>query len=159
MDAKTYKVVLIGSGGVGKSAFLEQLKNGFFQRKYITTLGVDVCTIKVKGTTFEIWDTAGQEQFSGLGDGYYVNADAAILMFDSTNKLSFKRLEEWKIRFRNVVGDEVPIITVATKCDIVPAFGFNVNIIKISTKNNLGLQKPFIKIMQLLKTTLDQERD
>ena len=150
MEGKTYKVVLIGADGVGKSVFREKLRTGFFQRAYISTLGADVSTIKVDGTTFQIWDTAGQEKFGGLADGYYVNADAAILMFDSSSKRTFNALNDWRIKFRAVVGDGAPIITVASKCDIAPAFDFDDNIIKISAKNNIGLYEPFRKIVNLL---------
>jgi GTP-binding nuclear protein Ran len=32
----------------------------------------------------EVWDTAGQEKLAGLRDGYYIESNAAIVMFDVT---------------------------------------------------------------------------
>jgi GTPase SAR1 family protein len=39
---------------------------------------------------FNVWDTAGQEKFGGLRDGYYIQGQAAIIMFDVTSRLTYK---------------------------------------------------------------------
>lgn len=36
---------------------------------------------------FEIWDTAGQERFHSLAPMYYRGAQAAIVVFDITNRV------------------------------------------------------------------------
>ena len=69
-----FKCVLIGSGGVGKTAFVQMLSNGNHEKRYVATRGVDVQQLKLNTTegpvTFNIWDCAGQEKFGGLRDGY-----------------------------------------------------------------------------------------
>lgn len=35
---------------------------------------------------FNVWDTAGQEKFGGLRDGYYIQGQCAIIMFDVTSR-------------------------------------------------------------------------
>lgn len=40
---------------------------------------------------FNCWDTAGQEKFGGLRDGYYIGGQAAIIMFDVTARVTYKR--------------------------------------------------------------------
>jgi len=42
-----------------------------------------------------LWDTAGQEKCSGLRDGYYIGAHAAILMFDVTSRITYKNIPKW----------------------------------------------------------------
>ena len=37
-----------------------------------------------------IWDTAGQERFKSIGHAYYREADGIIIVYDSTNRGSFK---------------------------------------------------------------------
>ena len=73
---KTFKLILVGDGGVGKTTYVKRHLTGDFEKKYVATLGVEVHPLKFRTThgtiTFNIWDTAGQEKFGGLGAGYYV---------------------------------------------------------------------------------------
>merc|ERR1739848_542889 len=45
--------------------------------------------------TFSCWDTAGQEKFGGLRDGYYIQGKCAIIMFDVTSRQSYKNVPNW----------------------------------------------------------------
>ncbi len=84
-----YKITLIGDGGVGKTTLVCKLQTGDFRKKYIATLGVEVHPIKRNTTNgpicYNIWDCAGQEKFGRLRDGYFVNSNALIVMFDKTS--------------------------------------------------------------------------
>ena len=44
---------------------------------------------------FNIWDTAGQEKFGGLRDGYYIYAHCGIIMFDVTSRVTYKNVPVW----------------------------------------------------------------
>lgn len=48
------------------------------------TVCLDDTTVK-----FEIWDTAGQERYHSLAPMYYRGAQAAIVVYDITNPVSF----------------------------------------------------------------------
>ena len=69
-----WKLVLVGDGGVGKTTFVKRHKTGEFEKKYVPTLGAEVNPIDfVTGRgkiLFNVWDTAGQEKYAGLRDGY-----------------------------------------------------------------------------------------
>lgn len=70
----TFKVVLVGDGGVGKTTFVKRHISGEFEKRYIATMGVEVHPLKFF-TNFgpiimNVWDTAGQEKLGGLRDGY-----------------------------------------------------------------------------------------
>ena len=67
----------------------------------------------------QIWDTAGQEKFRSLGPIYYRNADAAVVVFDTTQQISFKHLDSWIDAFTEVAGTEAVITIAGNKCDIV----------------------------------------
>ena len=78
----TFKLVLVGDGGVGKTTFVNKLLNDKFTKKYVPTLGVEVNKLCFKTNygiiKFDIWDTAGQEKFGGLHEGYSIGADRNI---------------------------------------------------------------------------------
>ena len=69
-----FKCLLVGDGGVGKTTFVKRHKTGEFEKKYVATVGAEV--IPMDFTTnrgkmiFSVWDTAGQEKYAGLRDGY-----------------------------------------------------------------------------------------
>ena len=70
----TFKLVLVGDGGVGKTTFVKRHKTGEFEKKYVATVGAEVhtldCTTDRGPSVVNVWDTAGQEKYAGLRDGY-----------------------------------------------------------------------------------------
>ena len=70
-----FKLVLVDDGGTGKTTFVKHHLTGEFE-KYVATLGVEVHPLVFHTNRgpikFNVWDTAGQEKFGGLRDGYYI---------------------------------------------------------------------------------------
>lgn len=66
--------VCVGFLGVGFP--VQQLTLGLFAINATATLGVDVHPLVFHTNhgpiCFDVWDTAGQEKFGGLRDGYYI---------------------------------------------------------------------------------------
>lgn len=133
-----FKCALIGNLGVGKTAYIKQLLTGEFEKRYVATLGVEVhpltleyhtSTSNTSGTPgssdtastgstglacLNIWDCAGNDNFGGLRDGYWIMANSAIIMFDSL--MSFKdALGRWTREFKRVIDTDVPIALVWNK--------------------------------------------
>lgn len=96
-----YKIVLIGEGNVGKTTFLKRLLTQTFEDRYIATLGVELGALDFRTNygyiNFNMWDTAGQEKFGGLKDGYYVGASGVIVMFDVTSRPTYDHVSKWII--------------------------------------------------------------
>lgn len=70
----SFKLVLVGDGGVGKTTFVRRHIKGDFEKKYVATIGAEVHPMPFytnRGQlVFNVWDTAGQEKYAGLRDGY-----------------------------------------------------------------------------------------
>jgi GTPase SAR1 family protein len=103
---KKLKLVMVGDAGVGKTQYLQEVLNVFhgippldLGGKYFQTIGVEVhpVSFQVKDTTvvLNIWDCAGTEKFGGLGDAYWIGANACIIV-ERTLDASEEKQESWK---------------------------------------------------------------
>jgi len=162
-DIPKFKVLLVGDGGVGKTTFVKRHKTGEFEKKYIATMGVEVHPLSFNTNlgqvTFNCWDTAGQEKFGGLRDGYYIGGQAAIIMFDCTSRVSYKSIPHWHKDLMRVCG-QIPVVLCGNKVDckdrkIKPKdICFhrkkNLQYFDISAKSNYNFEKPFLHISRKL---------
>ncbi|PAA76981.1 hypothetical protein BOX15_Mlig000316g3 [Macrostomum lignano] len=98
---------------------------GTFRNQMFSTVGVDFCTknLEVNGrqVSLQILDTAGQERFRFLGPSYYRGADAAMLVFDSSNRSSFDSCARWLDELRLAADRRLTIMLVANKADLPSA--------------------------------------
>jgi len=85
------------------------------------TLGVEVHPLTFStnfGTIcFNVWDTAGQEKFGGLRDGYYIQGQCGIIMFDVTSRITYKNVPNWH-RDLERVCEKIPIVLCGNKVDV-----------------------------------------
>jgi small GTP-binding protein len=106
---------------LGKTTFVKRHLTGEFEKKYEPTIGVEVrpldFTTNRGKLRFYCWDTAGQEKFGGLRDGYYIHGQCAIIMFDVTARLTYKNVPTW---FRDLdrVCENIPIVLCGNKVDV-----------------------------------------
>jgi len=117
------KVVLIGDGGVGKTAIRERYLGKGFDAQYVLTIGADFATKDdvIYGTPvrYQIWDLAGQERFDGVRGVYYRGALGALLVFDVTRPDSYFNVPKWvKELWANNGRGKLPIVFVANKIDM-----------------------------------------
>jgi GTP-binding nuclear protein Ran len=159
LTEKQIKIIIVGDGGVGKTTFINKHKTGEFKKKYITTVGVEVTNIifytNIGKMICNCWDTPGQEQYGGLRDGYYIGADAAIIMFDVTARVTYKSVPYWYKDIKKVCGN-IPIVLCGNKIDVRERkvkpkdITFhrkkNLSYFDISAKSNYNYEKPFLNI-------------
>ncbi|XP_045701669.1 ras-related protein Rab-17 isoform X2 [Phyllostomus hastatus] len=84
-----FKLVLLGSGSVGKSSLaMRYVKDDF--RSILPTVGcaffTKVVELGAASAKLEIWDTAGQEKYHSVCHLYFRGANAALLVYDITSK-------------------------------------------------------------------------
>lgn len=148
----SYKVVIVGDGGIGKTTYVKRLAYGTFEPKYVSTLGVEVHPLSLKtnyGTiTFNFWDCAGMEKYGGLREGYYVNANAFLVMYDCANLESKRNVKKWVASTRSL--KEYPTVFICgTKCDL-SVDSVNNSDILISSKTNKNLYEPLLAVARAL---------
>jgi len=116
----TTKTLLVGSCGVGKTAFLTRHRTGEFMKKYIATKGVQNSTLKFPSTigeiVFDIHEHSGSCMYDGgiKGDGY----SACIVVFDVTSKVSFNEAIKWISLVRSKFPS-ILVVLCGNKDDIV----------------------------------------
>ena len=158
-----FKLVLVGDGGTGKTTFVKRHLTGEFEKKYIATLGVEVHPLQFHTNfgpiVFNVWDTAGQEKFGGLRDGYYIQGQCGIIMFDVTSRITYKNVPNWH-RDLERVCENIPIVLCGNKVDVkerkvkTGAVTFhrkkNLQYFEISAKSNYNFEKPFLWLARKL---------
>lgn len=121
---KAYKLVMLGDGGVGKTAMTIRFVSDRFVQEYDPTVEdayKKEHQIDGKDIMVEIIDTAGQEEYtSGLQDKFIRSGEGFILVYSITSRPSLNRVKE----IRNKIAwtkdsEEVAMILVGNKSDLV----------------------------------------
>ena len=101
---ESIKVVLIGNSGVGKTCISQRYISNSYSSQEGSTIGASYfqkqLSLNGKTVQLDIWDTAGQEKYRSMGKMFYKDAYIVLLIYDITDKKSFKDL-------KNVWFDEV----------------------------------------------------
>ena len=122
MEERRFKLVLLGTTGVGKTCLTLRFVKGLFDDEQLPTIGAAYMTKKVACNSrqyiFELWDTAGQERYEAITPLYYRSAEAAVIVFDITDPGSLNKAKEWLKRLKRERDDpEMPIVLAGNKCD------------------------------------------
>ena len=158
------KLVLIGESGVGKTSIITQFVDEKFVSDKQSTIGGTFNSKLVKcgngkNLKLEIWDTAGQERYRSVTKLFYKDANAAILVYDITNKNSFDQLQKyWAEQVKESSPKNIIIAIAANKCDLFDKevvdektareFAKNIGAIfsLTSAKSTAGINDLFIQI-------------
>uniref|UniRef100_A0A6B2G038 Ras-related protein O-RAL (Trinotate prediction) n=1 Tax=Myxobolus squamalis TaxID=59785 RepID=A0A6B2G038_MYXSQ len=117
------KVVVIGTGGVGKTSLITYYMYKEFVEAYEPTKS-DLYRQNVKFNSNEfdlnIIDTAGQESYAHIQDQTIRESSFAILVFSLTERKSFEICTELREFVQRVKDTDYPhLVLVGNKCDIV----------------------------------------
>eukprot|EP00012_Vannella_robusta_P009849 CAMPEP_0206193980 /NCGR_PEP_ID=MMETSP0166-20121206/6912_1 /ASSEMBLY_ACC=CAM_ASM_000260 /TAXON_ID=95228 /ORGANISM="Vannella robusta, Strain DIVA3 518/3/11/1/6" /LENGTH=187 /DNA_ID=CAMNT_0053610841 /DNA_START=47 /DNA_END=610 /DNA_ORIENTATION=+ len=118
-----YKIVVLGSGGVGKSAITVQFVQGIFVEKYDPTIEDSYRKpVEVDNNQYmlEILDTAGTEQFTAMRDLYMKNGQGFVLVYSIIAQSTFNDLPDLREQILRVKDcDNVPMVLVGNKSDLI----------------------------------------
>ena len=161
-----FKVLLLGNSDVGKSSLLLRYVDSVWNDAFVPTIGVDfkVKTLNIndKKIKMQIWDTAGQERFRNVVSTYFRGSNGILLIYDVTNKDSFKNLESWLIEIEKNASENVLKILIGNKNDLVDdkeitteegqkfANRNNMQFIETSAKMNTNVTEAFETLGKLM---------
>ncbi|XP_023015173.1 ras-like protein 2 [Leptinotarsa decemlineata] len=119
---QTYKLVIVGGGGVGKSAITLQFIQSYFVTDYDPTIEdsyTKQCVIDDIPAKLDILDTAGQEEFSAMREQYMRSGEGFLLVFSVTERSSFDEIYKFHRQILRVKDrDEFPMLMVGNKVDL-----------------------------------------
>jgi len=169
-----HKVIMVGSGGVGKSALTLQFMYDEFVVDYEPTKA-DSYRKKVvldgEEVQIDILDTAGQEDYAAIRDNYFRAGEGFLCVFSITENESFQESQEFREHIIRVKSDEsIPFILVGNKCDLnekrkvradeaqARADQWKVPYVETSAKTRENVDKVFFDLMREIRSRkVDQD--
>ncbi|KAM9085783.1 ras-related protein Ral-B isoform 1-T1 [Megaptera novaeangliae] len=163
-----HKVIMVGSGGVGKSALTLQFMYDEFVEDYEPTKA-DSYRKKVvldgEEVQIDILDTAGQEDYAAIRDNYFRSGEGFLLVFSITEHESFTATAEFREQILRVKAEEdkVPLLVAGNKSDLqerrqVPleearakAEEWGVQYVETSAKTRANVDKVFFDLMREIR--------
>jgi Ras-related protein Rab-1A len=161
----TYKLIIIGDLGVGKTCLVKRYVNGDHTYDYTSTIGVDFLTksieIDSKQYKLNMWDTTGQERFQSITTSFYRDTNCVLLVFDLNDPQSFIALKHYMERIRRLCTENTSVFLVGNKCDLENKVSKNdINLfieennikgyVSTSSKNNTGINDIFNMILDYM---------
>uniref|UniRef100_UPI00398EA9FD ras-related protein R-Ras2-like n=1 Tax=Pristiophorus japonicus TaxID=55135 RepID=UPI00398EA9FD len=117
-----YKLVVVGGGGVGKSALTIQFIQSYFVSDYDPTIEdsyTKQCVIDERAARLDILDTAGQEEFGAMREQYMRSGEGFLLVFAINDRGSFDEISKFHRQILRVKDrDEFPMILIGNKADL-----------------------------------------
>lgn len=162
-----YKLVVLGDGGVGKTALTIQLCLNHFVETYDPTIEDSYrkqVVIDDAACVLEVLDTAGQEEYTALRDQWIRDGEGFLLVYSITSRSTFERVERYRDQILRVKDNEdTPMILVGNKADklnerevsreegVVMARKLNADFIEASAKACINVEKAFYQLVRLIR--------
>ncbi|OWF52960.1 ras-related protein R-Ras2-like [Mizuhopecten yessoensis] len=172
--SQSYKLVVVGGGGVGKSALTIQFIQSYFVTDYDPTIEdsyTKQCVIDEVVARLDILDTAGQEEFSAMREQYMRSGEGFLLVFSVTDKSSFNEIYKFHKQILRVKDrEEFPMILVANKADLDHsrvvsreegaelAEQLGINYIEASAKVRVNVDQAFYDLVRFIRKFQAEER-
>ncbi|ORX92804.1 ras-domain-containing protein [Basidiobolus meristosporus CBS 931.73] len=164
---REYKLVVVGGGGVGKSALTIQFIQSHFVDEYDPTIEDSYrkqCMIDDEISMLDVLDTAGQEEYNAMREQYMRTGEGFLLVYSITSRNSFEEISTFQQQILRVNDvDYFPIIIVANKCDLESerqvssqegkdlARQFGCPFIETSAKQRINVDEAFYDIVREIR--------
>ncbi|KZP31025.1 ras-domain-containing protein [Athelia psychrophila] len=170
---REYRLVVVGSGGVGKSALTLQFIQGQFTDKYDPTVEDSYrkkCVVEDELVILDIVDTAGQEEYEAMREQYMRTGAGFLLVYSIESRASFEKINMFHRQILRVKDKVfVPVVVVGNKLDLEPirkvgkneggdlARHFGCKFLETSAKNCINIDEAFTGLVREIRRH-NQER-
>ena len=122
----TFKITVIGDGGVGKTSLIKRFTQNTFSENYIKTIGAQFSKLsKIINddiVNLIFWDIAGQNDLTFLRPSFYRDSKAAIIVYsleeNDLGRESIENIPKWLDDVQKFCG-AIPLTIFANKMDLV----------------------------------------
>lgn len=163
-----FKVIIVGSGGVGKSALTLQFMYDEFVEDYEPTKADSYkkkMVLDQEEIQVDILDTAGQEDYAAIRDNYFRSGDGFLCIFSITDKETLDEMTSLRDQILRVKNHDntIPMILIGNKADLEEkravtkdfatnlAAEWNAPYLETSAKTRHNVDTAFIELLRIIK--------
>ena len=118
----SFKLIIIGDQGVGKSCLAIKASRNYFEDFYSPTVGFEFLSLNVKVedkiVKLQMWDTCGQEVYRSLISSFFRSASLAIVVYSIDTEDSFNNIEKWLNDIKTQSNPDIKIFLIGNKADL-----------------------------------------
>ncbi|KAJ3177534.1 hypothetical protein HDU85_005812 [Gaertneriomyces sp. JEL0708] len=165
MSDEELQLVVVGSGGVGKSCLTVRFLKDEFTSDYDPTIEENYrkhITVDSGSCTVNIIDTAGQHEYTSLRDQHLKDGKGFLLVFAVNDKHTFEEMRQLREQIVKLKDTKrVPVVVCGNKCDLpedqievddesVNSFcqQWKVPYLKTSAKENINVGESFHQLVR-----------
>lgn len=168
---REYKLVVVGGGGVGKSALTIQFIQSHFVDEYDPTIEDSYrkqCVVDGETALLDVLDTAGQEEYSAMREQYMRSGEGFLLVYSIISRSSFEEIQRFYQQILRVKDkDWFPVVLVGNKCDLENqrqvgqgegkdlAKQFKCKFLETSAKEKLNVDEAFYSLVREIRKYSD----
>jgi small GTP-binding protein len=157
----SYKIVLVGNFGVGKTSLIRRFVENSFSEDYLSTIGVSISKKSIGDVTIMIWDIEGHTEFKPIYKQYLLGAKAFIVVGDLLREETVEEIQN-HIHLCQEVVKNAPIAIALNKSDMPHTFTQDdlqktkdlsaniVSVVKTSAKSGDAVEELFLALNEVV---------
>ena len=160
-----HKIILVGDSSVGKTSIINRLYFNEFSINLNTTISPGMFRTNInlpnKEIPINVWDTAGQEQYSCMVPLYSRNAQGVLIIFDLSQQKSFESAKNWFESLKTTNDSQCQYLLCGNKEDLQTNFNIlgaaewarenNIPFVKVSAKSGFNVKEIFQTLIQMIE--------
>jgi small GTP-binding protein len=157
----SYKIVLVGNFGVGKTSLIRRFVENSFSEDYLSTIGVSISKKTIGNATIMIWDIEGHTEFKPIYKQYLLGSKGFIIVADLLREETIQQIKNHISLCKEVI-DDAPICIALNKSDMPHTLSPSklqeiqnlspdvIEVLKTSAKSGDAVEQLFLKLNETI---------